>query len=236
MFCGSCGAQQANDVRFCVACGNRLGTEPIAVAARREPLLICSETLPIICRSLVRQLDSARARWFELTKELMVDVLTGELAQLVNNSFDCTTPIRIWESDSPKSYSFNVIDGIHVEGTIISWQMQNVHALVRKRQYIKEQHQEDFIAAWFQAFQNDPRWIQAVAASCSEEPVNNDCIAVVLGHYVLGDPTESPGMLAICQVIKNSMACLRALTYLGTAGSFADEETVQQITKDMGIE
>jgi hypothetical protein len=166
----------------------------------------------------------------------MADALPHGLGSLVNGDFRSTGVISMNEQDVPKSFSFNTINGETVEATIICWQMDNALAFaMAKQKYFGQQQQDEFFGAWIKIFQTDNRWVQAVAASFSEPPVDDDCVATILGHYVLGDPTESPDLLVIRGVIKNSMAGLRGLTHLGTATSFLDEDTVQQIAKDMGL-
>jgi hypothetical protein len=167
---------------------------------------------------------------------MMADVLPHGLGSLVNGDFRSTGVISMNEQDIPKSFSFNTINGETVEATIICWQLDKATAFaMTKQKYFCEQQHDEFFGAWTKIFQNDSRWVQALAGLFSEQPVDGDCIATILGHYVLGNPTESPDVLLIRGIIKNSMASLRGLTYLGTAASFLDEDTFQQIAKDMGL-
>jgi hypothetical protein len=219
-----------------MTCGYRLKSDSNAGTQEEEQGQNHSQRFEKVCQTLVAQLDGVRAKRFQLVKELISDYLPDGRSGILNDSFSEGNIVRMSEQDTPTSYEFNTVAGDTVEAAIICWQLHNAVAFaMQEKMYFKNDELNDFTDAVVVAIKNNSRWAVSLGGLYSPGgPIDDDGVASVLGHYLIGDPTKSFKVSLACQVLRErGMPFLRALTYLGTATAFGDEKTVHGLMAKM---
>jgi len=236
-FCTHCGNRTEPAARFCVKCGRSLQTEPgPAVDSKIQDYNQSDKRFARASRTLVSQLNLARAKWFQLLKEVIADELPEGTRGIVNDAFEDHRSVTIAEQGTPAAYPFNSVAGDTVEAAVICWQIQNAVAFAMQRKtYIKGNELDDLMAAVVEAVKDEPRWVISLGGMFGESGgIDDDSMAIVLGHYLLGDPAKSSKVAVAREIIRErGMPFLRALTYIGTATAFGDARTMQELMASM---
>jgi hypothetical protein len=212
VYCVSCAAQAENDARFCTNCGCRL------------------YAFDKICPVLVSQIDISRKKWFELTQEVVADLSPGQ-GQIVYTDFLAEKNVAISEENTLVSFPYKTLDGETLEAAIISWQVRNAMTLAMDvKSYFDMQHLQEFSKCLAKATFNNLRWNMSIACISSDAPLDGDCIAQVLAHYLLNDPRESGAVRAAQNVVvTRCIPLLHLMTCLATATAFCDAGTMREI-------
>jgi hypothetical protein len=222
--CPGCGRAWTPGANFCTACGARAATS--------------APDFMEVWSVLFDQLDTVRAKWFELTKEIISDVIGPRGGSIVNAVLDESRRLDMGEDETPDSYPYNIVDGAMVEGFIIGWQIQvtityctgELPVLGKRVNYVSNDQVSKFFEALVKTVGDKPRWVDAMTTQVSGTPVIEEDVATMVVRYLLGDPTDS-AMVRIAReaMAPNPMGFLKALCCMAAATAFGDTTTVYAI-------
>jgi hypothetical protein len=222
--CSGCGRAWIPGANFCTVCGARAATS--------------TPDFMEVWAVLFSQLDTARNKWFELTKEIISDEIGPRGGLIVNAVLDESRSVDMGEDETPASYPFNTVDGATVEGFIIGWQIQvtlsyctgELAVLGKRVNYVNSNQTEKLFEALVKSIEDKPRWVVAMTTQISGTPVVEEDVTTVVAHYLLGDPADSPMVQVAREAMSpNPMGFLKALCCMGTAAAFGDAATVYAI-------
>jgi len=219
--CPSCDTLRKAGANFCAGCGAPLG--------KKRPDYVSVWTF------LHGELETARNRWFEITKEIVIDEIGPLGGQIVNATFDESLHVNMREEDLPAAYPYNVVDGLMVESFVFALQFQDVENFCTGRQealgkchnYVQSDDIQEFVGAQVRAI--GEHWIHALTPGITGKNIGEEDVAIVLAHYLTGDTTDSEIVQTTTRSILNPTSALRALSCASAAAAFGDTITMQAI-------
>lgn len=190
-----------------------------------------SDDVDAVCRTLVSQLDAARARW--------LDLLTENLARIplrvVNGDFYADASVAVQRQPTPPAFPFNVLDGEGIEAAIIGWQLQSALGFgLHGKGYIDIGDLQTIGLTLANVGADNLRWGLSTAVFFGNSPVDDDCIATVLAQFLL-DTVGNTDEVGIARnaIAQTGLPYLRRLCWLATAVAFDDAASVREISDSL---
>jgi len=221
--CSSCGARPEEGANFCVKCGMRLSESECAAPT--------DSRFDRVCPTLISLLDTARNKWFELSKELIADILPSGAGDIIHPELLRINVISLSEDQVPESFPFNTVDGETIEAAVICWQFINAIAFAtEKKPYMSTDQFDKFCECLAKCIIPGSLWNIAFGGLFSSPQIDDQCLSEVLAHYLLNETTDSGSVRGIQAVfLKQSLPFLRGMSYLATAVAFGDATTASEL-------
>ena len=159
----------------------------------------------------------------------------------MNREFAESADIFSLDGDEPESFVFETLNGVSAEATVIAWQIQSSLGFATSQNYIGEDEGQEWLAVLTKTLSTDSssRWIlamQMVLASFQKGVMIDDGdVATVLAHFFMNERNLSAGVRQCRERLPGLITFLQGFTYLGTARTFGDQETVASIQKTLGF-